>query len=359
MGPGYSRSGLDSAVVDAWYQRWGVRDPGDLSAPVRLRGRAGLAAYSTGFSAVSADQPETYESIIYHRKLSMMMAHCELHTPRRTELTETTIRAQPMELVIVAAHVLDSELRITQYGRRMSYGEGQLVVLALDSPFVNVVESVADSAMLIIPKRLLGLGNGAEQMPALPAAADSLVSRSTAQFVRRFAGDAAMLGRTVTPDMEIAAIRMVRETIGLHGYHERHPQHDSIVVRETALELIERSYRDPHFSADSIASVLHMSRRHLYRHFADAEFSPAVLLKQRRLARAMELLAGARELPLDEVARRSGFVSVSTMRNRLRAEIGMTPVEFRASVRPPAPEVLASEVPATTQPRAESGEGAT
>lgn len=341
-------------MVDEWYARWGVRDPGELAAPLRLRGQAGLAAYSSGFSSVSAEHPECFESIVYHRKLSMMMAHCELHTPRRTELTERTIRAQPTELVIVAAHVLDGELQITQYGKRMSYGEGQLVVLALDSPFVNVVESVIDSAMLLIPKRLLGLTGSASDGPVLPAAADSLVSRSAAQFVRRFVGDAAILGHEVTPNMEIAAIRMIREAIGLHSYHERHPQHDSIMVREAALELIERNHRDPEFTADSIAAELHMSRRHLYRHFAAADSTPAVLLKERRLASALELLADARELPLDEVARRSGFASTSAMRNRLRTGVGMTPGDFRASIRPP----IAGASAPSRQPRGRSGDDA-
>ncbi|AWO83472.1 AraC family transcriptional regulator [Gordonia terrae] len=336
-GRGYSRRGLEPAVVDAWYDRWGVRHPDELPDPIRLRGRAGLAAYSSAFSSVNAEFPEGYESIIYHRKMSMMMAHCELHTPRTTELTRAAIREMPIDLVIVAAHVLESDLRITQYGTEMAYGEGQLVVLALDSPFVNVVDCVADSAMLLIPKRLLGLSSESGSAPRLPVAADSLVSRSTAQFVRRFASDAAMLGREVTTEMELAAIRMIREAIGMHSYHERHPQRDSVMVREAAAELIEQHFADPRYSADSIASALHMSRRHLYRHFADADTSPAILLKRRRLAHAMELLAAEPDLPLDAVAGRSGFLSVAALRGRLRAEFGAGWTEIRTPVHPPRP----------------------
>lgn len=328
---GAGSEGLDQRVINDWFARWGVNNPSDLTPPTRFVGRAGLATYSAAFSSVTAERPEAYESLTYHRELSMMMAHCELHTPRRTELTAAKIRSHPMELVIVASHVLEGSLRIAQYGRKMTYTEGQLVVLALDSPFVNVVDSVADSAMLLIPKRLLGLGTDIGRTPELPIAADSLVSRSTAQFVRRFACDAAVLGRDVTPDMELSAIRTIREAIGLHSYDERRPHRESPGVREAAIELIEQHYRDPMFSADAIASMLHISRRHLYRHFAQAQNSPVQLLKRRRLAQAMELLACTTELSLDDIASQSGFISASTLRARMRAETGLSPIEFRAS----------------------------
>lgn len=327
--------GLDPAVVAQWYTRLGVSNPETCELPTRFRGRSGLAAYSSLFSSVSTEHPDSYDSLIYHRQLSMMMAHCELHTPRRTELTNSVIRAQPIELVIVASHVLDGSLHITQHDTQISYGTGQLVILPLDSPFVNEVDSVSDAAMLLIPKRLLGLTHAGDTALILPFVADSLVSRSTAQFVRRFAADAALLGQDITPDMELNAIKMVRETIGLHNYQERRPHHDSIMVREAAAELIEQHYRDPQFSAHSIATALQMSRRHLYRHFADSESSPAQLITQRRLAHAMDLLAGPRDLPLDEVARQSGYLSAATLRARLHAEIGQTPSEFRRSVHPP------------------------
>lgn len=96
---------------------------------------------------------------------------------------------------------------------------------------------------------------------------------------------------------------------------------------------------------------LHMSRRQLYRHFAQAGESLADMIARRRLEEVCDLLVEQPGMGLEEVAHAVGFSSVSTMRNRFRAEYGMAPTEYRSGP-------LASSPGTTWQRAADSGEPA-
>ncbi|MCK0440267.1 helix-turn-helix domain-containing protein [Gordonia alkaliphila] len=98
-------------------------------------------------------------------------------------------------------------------------------------------------------------------------------------------------------------------------------------------QLIEQHYRDPGFDGDAVARMLYLSRRHMYRFFADTEDTPAVLIARRRLAHARELLVRQPRMSLREVAAASGFTSAGTLSKRFSAEFGLTPSQFRQAVR--------------------------
>jgi AraC-like DNA-binding protein len=330
----YTRDGIDHDTIKRWRSSIGADDdPGPSAAPaMELRGRTGLAAYGAAFSHVRVADPDAFHAIIYHRPLSMLSAHCELSTPRTTERTDEIIAAQPAPIIMVGSHRLNGRLRVTQGGIEREYGQGQLVVMSIESAFVDECPSVCDTALLLIPTEILRHELPDTDVGFLPTAADSVLARATATFIRRFVCDAAVRGLPITPADERAVIGLVRAAIGHHTQDAYQMENNTLFVLEAARDLIDERYAEPDFTADAIAETLQISRRHLYRHFADTGESPATMITSRRLAQARTLLALEEPLGLDAVAHASGFSSAATLRNRFRAEFGMTPGAYRSTV---------------------------
>ncbi|MDX6738373.1 GlxA family transcriptional regulator [Actinocorallia sp. A-T 12471] len=86
-------------------------------------------------------------------------------------------------------------------------------------------------------------------------------------------------------------------------------------------------------SVPVMAARAGMGARTFTRRFRDETgMSPARWLTQQRLAHARELLE-ATDLPVDEVARRSGFTTPVTLRTHLHTAVGLTPLGYRHSFR--------------------------
>ena len=184
-----------------------------------------------------------------------------------------------------------------------------------------------------------------------PVATGSVLVRTTALFIRRFV----QAGSTAVADGDVAAqqavVGLVNALLRQQSYRAHRLDDNTLAVRERTTELVELHYRDPEFDVSRVADELHMSRRQLYRHFAQASESLADMIASRRLEEACDLLIAQPEMGLEEVAHAAGFSSVSTMRNRFRTEYGMTATEYRSGP-------LASSPGTTWQRAADSGEPA-
>ena len=171
----YSHKGIDRDTLARWRSSIGADDAHgpDPATAMELRGRTGLAAYGAAFSRVAVDDPDAFHAIIYHRPLSILSAHCELSTPRTTERTDAVISAAPAPIIMVGSHRLDGRLRVTQGGVQRQYGEGQLVVMSIEEPFVDECPSVCDTTLLLVPSDMLTDELTGATTAFLPTAADS------------------------------------------------------------------------------------------------------------------------------------------------------------------------------------------
>ncbi|MGS2807434.1 GlxA family transcriptional regulator [Nocardia sp. MW-W600-9] len=92
---------------------------------------------------------------------------------------------------------------------------------------------------------------------------------------------------------------------------------------------------NPEAASDVSALAGHalMSERTFIRRFkAEVGATPGAWLDAQRLGRARELLERT-ELPVETVAQRAGFGSVTALRDHLRAATGLTPSAYRRSLR--------------------------
>ncbi|MEX6724037.1 transcriptional regulator FeaR [Parapedomonas caeni] len=94
---------------------------------------------------------------------------------------------------------------------------------------------------------------------------------------------------------------------------------------------IDARLGDANLTPDSIASAFNVSRRQLYRLFEDAETTPTAWLWERRLARAMQVLAdeSCARASILEIAFSLGFNDAAHFSRSFRKKVGQTPSDYR------------------------------
>ena len=90
---------------------------------------------------------------------------------------------------------------------------------------------------------------------------------------------------------------------------------------------------DENVSVEALAGAAGLSMYHFARAFKQSEgLTPHEYLVQCRVRRAQELLAGT-DLPISEIALASGFSDQSHCARRFREHVGVTPSDYRWSMR--------------------------
>lgn len=326
------QSGLDPAIVDRWRQNNG--GGGELgsnrSRQVRTRGRRGIELYAV-LVELEADDPDGFEQLVYWRPLSKLFTFCYLQTPVRTRRTPSRIQDYPSNFLIVAVQSIGfttGEANGQDYASRT----GHLTITDSRYPYDLTTHGVSDAAGVWVPTKLLdgAVARGAT-VPPIPS--DTLLVRSCASAIARFARDVAMGGVDVDRDTEMAVIEVVQSVIDQDGTDDGVHSQSPLILREAVTELIEQNFRDSAFTVDSIAHQLHLSKRHLYRSLAHVGVaSVADMITDRRLDWAHTALARPEKVQLEFIAHSAGFASVATLRSRFRARYGITPTEYRRSV---------------------------
>ncbi|MBC3189885.1 helix-turn-helix domain-containing protein [Pseudonocardia sp. C8] len=107
---------------------------------------------------------------------------------------------------------------------------------------------------------------------------------------------------------------------------------DTAAVRDWALAHLDRP-----LGVEELAARASMSVRTFTRRFrAETGTSPGRWLSAQRLELVRRLLETT-DLPVEQVAARSGFGTTAALRHRLHTEIGMAPLAYRRSHRAPRP----------------------
>lgn len=103
-----------------------------------------------------------------------------------------------------------------------------------------------------------------------------------------------------------------------------------------ARDAMDRSYADP-LDVPALARIAHASEAHFIRTFrATFGETPHRYLQRRRVERAMFLL-NQTDRQVTQICLDVGFTSLGSFSRTFRDIVGVSPVEFRSTARPPQP----------------------
>ncbi|WCB38147.1 AraC family transcriptional regulator [Gordonia polyisoprenivorans] len=308
-------AGLTPVAVQTWLARIGADDllGANPTRYIRRSGAEGIANY------ITTDDPGGFDEIAFWRPLPGMLVYALIRTPSTMARTPEVIAEYPSPYVVVGTQSMPGGGTFTQAGSSHPYrAPAHIVIFDNNEPYQQTSEEVADLAGVWIPVE--SLGSDFVGVPIAPVVTGTPLACAAAAFIRNFAVDVAARGADVDPDTELAVIDLVRAILA-RRQADQSPDRvctDPVYVREATRALIDHHFRDPEFSAETIAETLHMSRRHLYRYFGDTDDSPATMIATRRLERARELLAYREGAGLDSIAAASGFTSAATAIDSVR-----------------------------------------
>jgi AraC family transcriptional regulator, positive regulator of tynA and feaB len=333
-------AGLPDEVVRRWYERMGVADPHDEHL-ARRRDRVGSAGIADHAPTMQISIPTApgarphdpgsaeFAEMTYSRQLSVIGVFAALRTQCTTDRTAAHARAGTDPAVLICTRITPGEGLVEVGGRDHPYRHPADLLLLDDSvPYRQTSRTIADPVGIWMPAELLGSEYGQGRLVIGPVQASPL-ARAAGAFIVTLAVHAAVRGADVDVETELAVVDLVRGLVGRPTSTSHRPADNGVAVRDAALSLIERNFREPSFSADDIAEALHMSRRNLYRRLAEVGTSPAAMIADHRTQRARQLLCSDRPPTIDHIAKSAGFSSPATLRRHFHARFGMSPDRFR------------------------------
>jgi transcriptional regulator GlxA family with amidase domain len=107
------------------------------------------------------------------------------------------------------------------------------------------------------------------------------------------------------------------------------PPSSSALARQRVLAHLESHFADPGLDVDAVAVACHLSRRTLFRMFAEEPEGVAGTLRRLRVERAKVLLRAEPRRPVSSIAAACGFAGEAQLHRVFRALTGTTPAVYR------------------------------
>jgi AraC-like DNA-binding protein len=190
----------------------------------------------------------------------------------------------------------------------------------------------ADHDQLGLPVEVIRKAAG--QLPASPLY--DLLRRHIPQLCRTVAQLPAGPELTMTGNATAELIRALIATAAHSDAHCRQALADTLLTRITSY--IRQHLTEPDLSPERIARDHHISARHLYSTWSDADLSLGQWIITERLEGAHRELADqrTRNKTISAVARGWGFADATHFSRRFRDAYGMSPREWRQLNQPPS-----------------------
>lgn len=241
----------------------------------------------------------------------------------------------PYSSLIQMGMPLRGEGRFEQGGRHGVFAAGSAVLLRQDEPFTIETSSGYASVQMYVDRRRL------EAWGFTGAVASTWQLSPQGLIAADFIGRMVMIGNlSGSAESQHLAMALAHAGMAILADGRSEPGEatpdgeipDAVAaVRIRALAAIDARFADPNLTADSLAQMLKVSRRFLYRAFEGADISVAGLLRDRRLDYAVDLLMDSHrpELAIATVAQRCGFSGASSFTRAFRARFGCAPSGYR------------------------------
>lgn len=227
-------------------------------------------------------------------------------------------QSRPFKLLMQISGHMD----ITQHGRQASIGAGQFTLVDGALPFSLRMEEPGHQVVVALPRQGLLSRHGGLRRQTARVHGKRPEEALLADFLQSLAARSAALSET---GVALAAGAIVAL---LGGLAQPQPYDSHAALRDRALALIDLDIAN--VTAESLASSLRVSRRHLDGAFAQTGRTLGQHLWERRLTLAAERLRDAGALPVTQIAHAVGFKDSSHFSRAFRQQFGLTPSRWRS-----------------------------
>jgi AraC-like DNA-binding protein len=207
---------------------------------------------------------------------------------------------------------------IAQDGRAATLSPGDLVLADSTRPFDITCDDDFDQIVVQVPRARID-GRTLRRGTAVPVGGGGPAAAIVA-FFRALAGhDPATLASQALSLFD-AALNLAAGT----------GRPSAVADRERVLDYLRHAFRDPCLDAESVAHACLLSRRQLFRLFADEPSSLADELRRIRVGEVRRLIDARPERTIAHIAPSCGFASETQLRRAFRSVTGTTPGAYRA-----------------------------
>jgi AraC-like DNA-binding protein len=220
---------------------------------------------------------------------------------------------------------------VVQSGREAVLRPGDLVVYDSTAPYTLVDDEGIRQHFFRVPIAGLALPHNAiRAVAATVLSPGHPVSDLAAAYLERLAARPALFDAPGADAVAQPSIELIRAVISTH-LDVRRPLQDALhaTLQLRILEFARAHLGDPGLNAAQVAAEHHISVRHLYKVLADGGITLGDWIRAQRLEACRHQLGAPGSTTVEAVARRWGFVNMSSFSRMFREEYGMSPRQWR------------------------------
>lgn len=239
--------------------------------------------------------------------------------------TQQSLRRDPLDHFFVSL-LTSGTARISQNGRRMAQGPGDIVMYDSGQTFNYEMDSEYEGIWLRLPRQAVTTRMvNPESLTARPLTVASSVGRLFGMTVTEavnldLRSNSIAATRVASSIVDLLSAAFETEYGRIRAGNSRH-----INLLDTAKSYILANLEDPELKTETLVQSLGVSRRTLNRLFASQASTPIRWLWQQRLLRSKEMLENGHESRVTDVALSCGFSDFSHFSRAFKAEFGVSP----------------------------------
>ncbi|MFF7534480.1 helix-turn-helix domain-containing protein [Streptomyces bobili] len=342
----------DSSIPEPGRQLSGTLYTTD-SVPTHQRRTYWRAALSQTFAAVDiAVSDEVCSGTIRTSRLGHLQVATVEGEPLRARRTPQLIARGEDEYLVVKLLVRGAAI-VEQDAREVHLHPGEIVFCDLARPMRMEFPHPFQTKSLVLPRRLLGLGESdLQRLTATPIRPDTTLGSLLSPVLTQLVDTAETYPSAIGEVLARHIVDLLTVLVGERLHQEVGDTSSAAQVLLPRIQVfIDRHLADPDLTPEVIARAHHISVRYLHRLFETEDVTVSRWIQRRRLQECRRELARreAAGRTIAGVARQWGFTSAAHFSRIFRAAYEMSPAEWRDSAAraprtPPSPSGV-SRVP--------------
>lgn len=320
------------------------------SAPAPQRLEYWRAALSHAFAAVDVTVPdEVCSGSVRTSRLGHLQVATVEGDPLGARRTPRLIaRGEDQQLVVTL--LARGVARFEQDAREVELRPGEIVICDMARPLRMEFPNPFQTKSLVLPRRLLGLGESdLQRLTATAIGPDTTMGSVLSPFLAKLVDTAATYPSATGELLARHVVDLLTVLLGerLHQEAGDTPGAPQVLLPRIQ-RYIDRHLADPDLTPDAIARAHQMSVRYLHKLFQTEDVTVSRWIQRRRLQECRRELARreAAGRTIAAVARQWGFTSAAHFSRVFRDVYGMSPTEWRdSSMRAPRTSLSPSGVP--------------